>query len=82
MKKTVKFPKKAKLISDGGLYRIVEIKRFDMYIHFPIMRKLTLNIPEVFHEEEMKFLLKFKFSRVKGGYAEYNQFDFVRLTTK
>lgn len=82
MSKKLKFPKKAKLISDGGLYRIVDIDGYVQVMNFPIMRKLTISTPEVFYEEEMKFMLKFSFSQVKGGYAEYNQFDFVKLTAK
>jgi hypothetical protein len=84
MKKDIlkEFPKKAKLISDGGLYRIIDIENFAAVINFPIMRRLTISTPEVFYEEDMKFLLKFQFLQVKKGYAEYKQIDFVKLSTK
>ena len=79
--KKKKFPKKAKLISDGGLYRVIEIKQFSQVINFPIMRQLLISTPEIFLEEEIKFLLKFRFVRVHRGYAEYGQFDFIKLRT-
>ena len=67
-------------MSDGGLYRIIPIKDFSAVINLPITRRLTFSIPEMFYEEEMKFLLKFQFDRVYRGYAEYKQFDFIKIT--
>lgn len=80
--KTKEFPKKAKLISDGGLYRIIDIEGFTEKINFPIMRKIKISTPEIYYVEEMNFLLKFAFSQVRRGYAEYNQFDFIKLESK
>ena len=73
------FPKKAKLISEGGLYRIISIERFIPIIQLPIIRTLMISIPEFYYEEPMKFLLKFQFDKVVGNYAEYRQFDFIKL---
>ena len=54
---TKKFPKKAKLIADGGFYKIIKIDEFVTKIYYPS------------HKETIEFM----FSQVKGGYAEYNQ---------
>lgn len=77
-----KFPKKAKLISNGGLYRIIDIKEFRPRINFPIFRNITISDPEIYIEKEMKYLLKFCFDRVRGKYAEYTQIDFVEVGAK
>ena len=76
------FPKKAKLISDGGFYKIVPIKDFAAVIHVTVMRKITISTSLIFHDESMKFNLKFYLDRIKGGYAEYRQIDCIKLSEK
>ena len=73
------FPKKAKLISDGGFYIILPIKEFVQQIHYPILRRIQVNQPELDYSEMWKFNLKFNFYRVYRGYAEYKQYDAVKI---
>lgn len=42
MKKEIKkaFPKKAKLITDGGFYRIINIEKFTPRLDYPLLKKL------------------------------------------
>lgn len=74
-----KFPKKAKLISEGGFYRIVPIDSFNTFIHVPILRRVTIASVEIDYSEELHFDLEFGFQRVFGGYAEYRQINCVRI---
>lgn len=76
-----KFPKKAKLISDGGLYKIVNITGFKTEIHYPRMCKIRITTTEIDWNETMSFTLKFRFDRVYKGYAEYRQYDCIKLET-
>jgi hypothetical protein len=73
------FPKRAKLITDGGFYRTMPIDRFVPKICFPLMRKVTVTMAET-QEFTMQatFQLVFGFYRVRGGYAEYKQIDVIR----
>ena len=75
------FPKKAKLISDGGLYRIIKLDKPVLRIDFPITRRVEVNQPDLYFVETWKFLLKFEFMGVKGGYAEFRQYETVRITS-
>ena len=79
MKKEKKFPKKAKLISVGGLYRIVPIKGFSAIISLPVLRKIRVNLPDIDWSDTWSFELKFSFDRVYRGYAEYQQIDTIKI---
>lgn len=72
-----KFPKKAKLISNG-FYKIILIDKFNLMIYYPIMKTIKFNV--VNFEEDINFSrnLVFKFDRVFGGYAEYKQIDVIK----
>lgn len=75
-----KFPKKAKLIADGDFYTIIKLDKFLSQIHYPIMRKVQINTPELDLSETMHFMLSFNFLRVYKGYAEYRQVDAIKIT--
>jgi hypothetical protein len=73
------FPKKAKLITDGGFYRIIKIDGFSAKITVPMMRKISLNTPETDWSDIWKFNLIFVFNKVRKGYAEYIQIDCIKV---
>lgn len=77
-----KFPKKAKLIADGGFFKIIPIKEFLPKINMMTLRRIGLNFPEISYEDTWKFELQFHFERVYKGYAEYRQYDAVRVLSK
>jgi hypothetical protein len=75
-----KFPNKAKLITDGGFYKIIPIDRQDMKITIPTMRKIKINTPDIDFTDTFNFVLKFAFRRVYKGYAEYVQYDLIKIS--
>ena len=79
MKKKVNFPKKAKLIADGGFYRIEKIDSFVLKINTYVMRRISISTPELDYSELWKFHLTFSFDRVYKGYAEYRQIDCIKV---
>lgn len=77
-KKKNKFPKKAKLITDGGFYKIIKIKDFVHTINVPLLKRVTLATPETnVLDLAINFSVTFHFSKVYRGYAEYRQADIV-----
>jgi len=82
MKKEIKkkFPKKAKLITDGGFYRIIKIDGFVPKYTYPLLKKISLCTPETNVTDMMiSFTCEFSFSRVFGGYAEYRQYNVTSI---
>lgn len=77
MKET--FPKKARLVSFGGMYRIIDLERFVAKINIPIMRKVEISEPEIYEVDTWKFNLEFVFDGVEGRYAVYKQVNYVRI---
>lgn len=77
-----KFPKKAKLITFGGFYKIISLPKFLARINHPMMTKLTVNSVEFTMADTIVHNIKFDFWGVRGGYAEYHQVDFVRIEHK
>lgn len=77
--KKVKFPKKAKLIADGGFYQILPINNFTQRMILPIMRRIIINEPSIDHTELFRFDLEFDFRRIYKGYAEYRQVNCIRI---
>lgn len=82
MKKKIKkikekpFPKKAKLITGGGFYRIMKIDGFRPTYTFPLLKKVSLCTPETNVTDMMvTFTCEFSFSRIYRGYAEYKQYN-------
>lgn len=73
-----KFPKKAKLITNAGFYRIVDLPSRVSSIHFPVLKRFTIQIADNLFDESMHFEMVFRFDKIKGGYAEYRQSDFIR----
>ena len=72
------FPKKAKLITDGGFYRIIKVGDFRPRIDIPLLKKIRLATPETLDIDlELSIVIEFVFSRVFGGYAEYRQMNVV-----
>ena len=81
-KKNKRFPKKAKLITFGGFYKIIPIKEPTQRINHPFMTRLKVVTAEFEDDALFSYHLVFNFDGIKGGYAEYHQVDFVRLTVK
>lgn len=77
MKKN-KFPRKAKLISNG-FYKIISVKEYTPRIFLPILKEIKINTINL--EENINFSreLVFQFDRVFRGYAEYRQIDVVKV---
>jgi len=75
-------PKRAKLISDGGLYRYLPIKEVVPTIHIPVMRRIKLRTPEIDHDETWKFELVYSLERVTNAFAEYRQIDAIKVINK
>lgn len=74
------FPKKAKLITDGGFYRIMKIDGFVAKYTFPLMKRITLCTPETNAlDMTVNFTCEFSFSRIYRGYAEYKQYNVTSI---
>lgn len=73
-----KFPKKAKLITDGGFYRIIKLDRPVLRIAIPLMTKIQITQPEINTQVSLSFQAEFSFERVCGGYAEFRQVDVIQ----
>jgi len=74
MKKKQKFPKRAKLITDGGFAKIVGIDEFVMQIHYPLIKRITLATPETGEVDlQMSFDCEFQFERATKTLAYYRQ---------
>jgi len=72
-----KFPKKFKLITDGGFYKIIKMKRFVPRIWIPVSKKITYSSPLVYQlEKDCNITFEFVFDRVYKGYAEYKQANY------
>lgn len=75
--KEKKFPNKAKIITDGGFYKIV--KTDGQYVNklcFPLLKRITLATPETnVMDINIAFSCEFIFQRVYKGYAEYKQYN-------
>lgn len=78
-----KFPKKAKLITNGGFSRIIELKEKVFKINFPYSQKIQLNTPELYG---MKILIScntvFELEKVNKNMAIYRQVDAIILNNK
>ena len=72
-----KFPKKAKLITDGGFYQIIKIERFVPRMRIPLFQRLMVTPPEINMAVTISFEAVFDFWKVRGGYAEYRQVDVI-----
>lgn len=80
--KTKEFPKRAKLITDGGFYKIIDIKEFKPVLVFPLHKKVTVVSPETnVLDSFFHFTVEFKFMGVKGGMAIYQQFNVTTSTS-
>ena len=79
MKKT-KFPKRAKLITDGGFTRIIDIKEFTSIIKIPLLKQISISTPETnFVEMDITFECSFSFERATKTMAFYRQIGVVNL---
>lgn len=68
--------KKAKLITDGGFYKIIPIKEISLRINIPLVRTLRVATPELNSwEYNIHFECIFQFCGMKGGYAIYKQIN-------
>jgi len=75
-KKTI--PKKAKLITNGGFSKIIDIKELNMKIHIPLGMKVQATSPELYGiPVVLSYTATFELERVTKLYAFYRQIDAV-----
>ena len=75
----MKIPNKAKLITDGGFYKIVENPK-KMKYSVTLIKEITIASPETnVHNLSMTFSCDFYFKRNYRGYAEYHQYGSVNI---
>jgi hypothetical protein len=68
------FPKKAKLITDGGFYQIINIEEFTPTIRVPLVKRVSLATPETgVLDIDAVFSCEFTFERATKRYAIYQQ---------
>jgi len=79
MNKKTKFPKKAKLIADGGFYKIEKIDKFVTRINMIVARRIRISEPSLDYDGTWHFDLEFVFDGIKNGYAEYRQVHSIRI---
>lgn len=76
MKKPFQFPKKAKLITDGGFYRIIDIDIFSNVINYPLIKRMNLSTPETGSVDlTLSFHVEFRLEKVLKRMAIYRQFN-------
>lgn len=73
------FPKRAKLIAAGGLYKFIPLEQLTAKIVIPVIRKMTLSEPFIDHFETWQFQLTFALRRVLKNYAEYELVDAAKV---
>ena len=70
------FPKRVKLITDGGFSMMINIKEFTPVIHYPIMKRITLSTPETGAlDMTANFNIEFMFEKAYKNYAIYKQYN-------
>jgi hypothetical protein len=74
-----KFPKRAKLTSDGGFSSFIPIPELKAKIIIPVMRRISLSEPTIDYTEMWHFELHFSLQRVTKRYAEYRQIDSIKV---
>lgn len=76
-------PKKAKLITNGGFYKIVNIEQIDYKIKMPYTTRLTLNSSELYgYPICITHDLVFELFKVNKNMAVYRQTDCVLVGAK
>jgi hypothetical protein len=79
MRKT-RFPKRAKLITDGGFYQIINIKGFIPQISIPLLKRISLASPETgVIDLSVDFTVSFGFERATKKLAIYRQNGVVNI---
>lgn len=71
--------RRAKLVSNGGLYRFIPLEEVRAQLILPVMRRIKLTEPEIDYTETWHFQLVFGLLRVLKGYAEYQQIDCIKV---
>lgn len=80
MKKKQYKPKKAKLISNGGFQKIIDIKKVDFRINIPLGLKVTATSPELYGIPiVLSYTAKFELEKVTKCYAVYRQYDVIQI---
>ena len=75
-----KIPKKAKLITDGGFYKIIPNQQFSPTIHIPLLKKIRVASPETGDiNMAMTLDITFMFEKNYKGYAQYRQMGVVSI---
>ena len=80
MANKIKIPKKAKLITDGGFYKIVDLPNWVLRINIPIAYKMMLVSPETSEFNfSLNFQVEFQFEKHDKKYAYYKQINVILL---
>ena len=79
-RKNIKFPKRAKLITDGGFSKIINIPSFVPTITVPLIKRIQLASPETdVTDLSIHFDVSFEFDRALKNIAIYKQIDVVSI---
>ena len=76
----LKFPKRAKLITDGGFSKIINIDEFTSTIHIPMIKNFTISSPETnIVDLSINFDIEFQFERATKTLAFYEQSNIINI---
>lgn len=81
MKTQTSYPKKAKLITDGGYYKIIPLPAFMPKINMPMRKKVQIGTPET-NVLDCTFTMdiQFYYTHTEGKrYCVYKQYNVVSL---
>jgi hypothetical protein len=73
-----KFPKKAKLVTDGGFYKFIKLDKPVIRIHLPLFQRIHISTPEINLDIPMTFEAEFSLEKVYKNYALYKQVNVIQ----
>ena len=80
MANKIKIPKKAKLITDGGFYKIVDLPKWVLRINIPLVKRMVIVSPETSDFNfNLNFEVEFQFEKHDKKYAYYKQINVILL---
>lgn len=71
--------KRAKLITDNGFHRMVDIEKVNKIIHYPITKNMVYETPEIWAKTMFYVDIKFELQRQTKTMAIYKQVDIIRV---
>lgn len=78
--KKLKFPKRAKLITNNGFYRFIKIDGYQEKIKIPLMKRIDFFSPEI-DEVDITLLIDVDFvlEKVTETMAIYREYGYVKI---